>query len=74
MCNRLICDGHYYICDDCWEELLEFRAGWPDSMTVTGVREAIDKFMDTNPGTRVLDRDGIEDEFERLTRQRPEDE
>jgi hypothetical protein len=25
MCNRLICDGHYYICEECWEELLEFK-------------------------------------------------
>lgn len=69
MCNRLICDGHYYICEECWEELLDFKTTWPDTMTVIEVREAIDKFMETSPGRHlVLDKNGIEEEFERLTR------
>jgi hypothetical protein len=38
-------------------------------MTVIEVREAIDKFMETSPGRHlVLDKNGIEEEFERLTR------
>lgn len=69
MCDRLILDGSQYICGDCWDELCEAKLTWPDEMTARDVRDAIEKFMDTRTGTHtVLDRDGIDEEFKRLTR------
>lgn len=66
MRDRVILDGTEYICGDCWDELCE--AKWPDTMTAREVRDAIETFMDTRPGTTtVLDREGIEEEFKRLT-------
>jgi hypothetical protein len=68
MCERLILNGSAYICGDCWDELLKFRLGWPDVITAREVEEAIKAFMDTRVGShRVLDREGIDDEFKRLT-------
>lgn len=69
MCERVILNGSAYICGDCWDELCEAKEKWPDVMTSRDVREAIETFMDTRVGNyRVLDRDGIEEEFNRLTK------
>ena len=68
MCERLILNGSKYICDECWDELREAKITWPDAMTAREVYEAIENFMDTRTGThKVLDRDGIDEEFKRLT-------
>ena len=68
MCDRLILNGSKYICGDCWDELCEAKLSWPDVMTAREVQEAIIRFMDTGVGShRVLDREGIEEEFKRLT-------
>lgn len=68
MCDRLILNGAKYICGGCWDELLTVKETWPDEMTALGVYVAIQGFMETLPGThRVLDRDGIEEEFKKLT-------
>ena len=73
MCQRLILQGHAYICEDCWQELLAYRSDWPATMTVAEVRERIENFMrDTPPGTfssiRGVD---IDAEFQRLTVSEP---
>jgi hypothetical protein len=67
MCERLI-NGSHYICEDCWGELLAAKESWPDRMTARDVLDTIEKFMGSPVGTyRVLDRDGIEEEFKRIT-------
>ena len=68
MCDRIILEHTHYICDECWEELLAARAGWPDTMTALEVQEAILTFMRTEPGThKILNAEEIEREFRRLT-------
>ena len=74
MCERLILNGSRYICDECWDELREAKLTWPDKMTALEVWGAIENFMETPRGTyRVLDREGINEEFERLTRENDHD-
>ena len=68
MCDRVILNGSKYICGDCWDDLCRAKLSWPDKMTARDVYEAIENFMSTHPWTvRVLDRDGIDEEFRKLT-------
>jgi hypothetical protein len=70
MCDRLILGSSIHICDSCWQELLEFRKTWPDTMTTADVEDRIRKYMNTPVGShRTLDAEGIEAEFRRLTGQ-----
>lgn len=67
MCHRVILDNEY-ICDDCWEELLQAKKGWPLQMAASEVRQRIIDFMKTNPGSyKTLDAGEIDQEFLRLT-------
>jgi hypothetical protein len=69
MCNRLILDHSQYICGDCWDELRELKLTWPDRMSARDVRDAIESFMNSGAGAhKMLDQDGIDEEFEKLTR------
>lgn len=65
MCRRCILENTKYICDSCWDELVEHRDNWPSSMTAKRVKDLILQFMDTDPGTHAI----IETskEFDRLT-------
>lgn len=68
MCRRLILEGSMYICDGCYAELQRARESWPKAMTAVEVWDAIKKFMVTRVGTHtVLDQEGIDQEFKRLT-------
>jgi hypothetical protein len=72
MCDRLILDGQAYICNSCWEELLEYKKQWPKNMFERTVRAAIEYFMyKTGPGKYLgmdsLNAEQIDREFERLT-------
>lgn len=66
LCERIILNGSMYICGDCWEELLVVKKSWPDRMTRTEVKEAIEAFMDSDPleSVELVDTDA---EFSRLT-------
>lgn len=66
LCKRIILNGSMYICGDCWEELLVVKKSWPDRMTRTEVKEAIEAFMDSDPleSAELVD---TESEFSRLT-------
>jgi len=67
LCHKLIM-GQQYICDGCFDELNEDRKLWPSSMMGVEVRERIETFMQTSPGaTKLLDEEGIDAEFKRLT-------
>jgi hypothetical protein len=68
MCDRLILDDSRYICEDCWQELLLYKASWPNTMPQSEVRERIVQFMRTDPGTHTtIKGEDIDDEFDRLT-------
>lgn len=65
MCERLILDGDAYICDSCWDELLEAKETWPKQMVEVDVRDAIERFMRSAPGSlRIVETDAA---FARLT-------
>jgi hypothetical protein len=70
MCDHLILNGARYICNDCYEELLNYRESWPNEMVKLEIKERIEVFMnETTPGTYSpeLDYNGIQEEFDRLT-------
>ena len=73
MCDRLILqgtrDGSRYICNSCYDELLEFKKTWEPPMTAQEVEAKIREFMATNPGAyRVFNDEGdIDAEFDKLT-------
>lgn len=68
MCRRLILHRRAYLCDDCYEELLAYKQTWPTTMPACEVRERIEAFLDTEPGTYLnLHAGEIDAEFARLT-------
>lgn len=66
MCERLILDRTMYICSDCFEELIAFKATWNNSMTVAEVRYAIEEFMRSKVGSYIAA--NVDAEFDRLTK------
>lgn len=71
MCRKTVLDGDdlLYICDDCAEELNEWRDGWPADTAVMDVRRLIKEFMDSEPGTygsSSTDPEDVRCEFRRL--------
>lgn len=68
MCDRLIMNDSKYICEDCWQELLELKDSWETPMTALEVRRRVIQFFDTEPGTAVDKPCDIDEEFGRLTR------
>ena len=68
MCDRLICDGAYYICDECLVELKTYQATWKDrELTVLDVYDRVSLFMGSCPGQyKVLYSQEIGTEFNRL--------
>jgi hypothetical protein len=70
MCTRMILDGDYYICEDCWQELLKYKNDWPEEMTALEVKQAIVDFMHSPVGTyHKMQSVDIDAEFKRLTGQ-----
>jgi hypothetical protein len=68
MCNRLILRGDYYICNDCYNELQEYKETWRPPMTERDVEDKIVEFMRTEPGTyKKLEAEDIDKLFKRLT-------
>lgn len=66
MCDRLILGGTRYICHDCFQELDEWRQTWtPDFIGL--VRQSIQAFMDSPPGTFRQPGKSLEAEFEMWT-------
>lgn len=51
LCSRLILNDGYYICDDCWEELLGYKSTWPPTLSVKDAKAKIEHFMHTPVGT-----------------------
>jgi hypothetical protein len=69
MCRRSVL-GTGYICDECYEELLEYRRTWPDIMTRENIRGRVEHFMESSPGTyAVLRAEEIDREFNGLVRE-----
>lgn len=68
MCGRMIdTKSQYYICDDCWSELLEFKHDWPEEMSRADMFSRIDSFMNSVPGTSILlEGEQIDEEFHRI--------
>jgi hypothetical protein len=69
LCNRIILDNSMYICPDCYEELLEYRKSWPDTIMLYDIREYISEFMNTHKGKfkPLPSPQDIDEEFKRLT-------
>lgn len=66
MCDKLILGK--YICDDCWQELLNAKKKWPTTMKKAEVRGFMEDFMKSQVGDyNDLDIIDIEKEFRRLT-------
>jgi len=67
MCDRLVLGR--YLCNACYEELLEFKRSWGFCTRVTSVRPHLEHFMTTAPGTFARDDDdaAVDAEFHRLT-------
>lgn len=67
MCDRLILNGTKYICDTCYDELIEYKSIWPQSVSKVDVEYKIQVFMISSPGTyKRLDQSEIQAEFDRL--------
>lgn len=67
MCDRLLF-GRRYICDDCWKELLAYKATW-HNLTESQIKRKILEFFGTEPGTYVGGAEvDIGEAFDRLTR------
>lgn len=72
-CDAVLCgilvDGRFYLCGYCAGELDEYKKTWPEEMRASDVQKAIEDFFDTPKGTyEVLDREGIDKEFNRLVK------
>ena len=68
MCRRVILGNAAYICEDCYDELLEYKKTWPSTMTKNEVRQRIEDFMERTPGASArLRGEAIDEEFARLT-------
>jgi len=65
LCRRMVCDNRY-ICESCYEDLLEYKKTWPSTMTKDKVRQLIVAFMESECAPIPLDEDGIDEEFNRL--------
>lgn len=69
LCNRCILGGTHYICESCYDELLDYKQTWQPPMSAIDVKNLIIGFMETHPGTflRLNTECDINVEFERLT-------
>ena len=50
MCDRTILGAEYYLCDDCFDELLAWKNRWPKMTRPSAVRGLILEFIDSDPG------------------------
>ena len=67
MCDRLILNGVFYICNSCYSELLKYKYSWPAEMKKSDVERLIREFMDSPVDThKALKSEEIDDEFYRL--------
>jgi hypothetical protein len=71
MCDRMICGSRFYICNDCFDELIICKSTWVD-VHPNQVQRLIEEFLDTTPGTYVNPNVNLQDlvdrEFDLLTR------
>ena len=68
MCDRLILDGTEYICNDCYQELLESKESWENVNTPYDLKIKIEYFMRTATGSqrKPCSKEELEAEFKRL--------
>jgi hypothetical protein len=70
-CDRIMCHRHVpgrgYLCDDCWEELLQAKSDWPDPVTFAQVCKLVDEFFESPKGTFV-EAAPLDEVFDRLLR------
>jgi tRNA G26 N,N-dimethylase Trm1 len=76
MCTRTIrgsrhYTGSYYICDDCFRELVALKGTWRGPLAESEIVEKIAEFMETERQGGTADdidgRDGIDEIFRHLT-------
>lgn len=67
MCDRCILNGSKYICNSCYNELVEYKDTWTPPLTKRQIREKIESFMETEPETYRLKDVDIDEEFKNLT-------
>lgn len=74
LCDRLILEGSCYLCDDCYQELIEAKKYWPLNMTAWRVRILIEEFLRRFPPDTLMyphcflsTSKTVDEEFERLT-------
>lgn len=52
---RSLLEGKAQLCPACWAELLVAKRAWPYEMTLSDVKEAIERFVfETKPGAERL--------------------
>ena len=66
MCSRCICRGNFYICNECWNELLEYKEKWLLPLTERQIENNIIMFMHTDSKTYSKTYN-IDEVFNRLT-------
>jgi hypothetical protein len=69
MCERIILDHSMYICRECYDELLEYKATWSCEMKLVDVEKRVREFMYSDVGThktKMLYGEEIDEEFARL--------
>jgi hypothetical protein len=67
MCDRLILDHSKYICNECFNEMVEKRKKWSCCMSSDELRAKIEEFMNTPASTELLIGDDLDREFKSLT-------
>lgn len=73
LCRRLVAGA--YLCEGCWDELLRFKATWPETMQRADVKRNICGFLKVSPGSHTkISREEVDEEFNRLVRDGYDDE
>jgi len=74
LCDRLILEGSCYLCDDCYQQLLEAKKSWPKDIRAWRVRILIEDFLRRYPPETLVyppsyqpPSTTVDEEFERLT-------
>jgi len=63
-----------YLCEGCWDELLRFKAGWPETMKRSEVRTKLCAFLEVPPGSySTISREEVDEEFNRFVRDGDDD-
>lgn len=71
-CDNIMCDrivlNNYYLCDECFAELKEYKKTWPERMRKNEVTKRIEDFLTSTKNFYIMLEDSeIDEEFNRLT-------